>query len=224
MIAFLLTLGRAALAPVKTGAARSIAELLESLIIAGVLVFMIVRPFFLQAFFIPTESMEPTLAGHPQGVSPTGATYPSEVHDHIFVNKLSFRLGQPSRGEIIVFRAPANADNSGKHQENVLIKRCVAVGGDTVQVKPDKDGTERLFVNDQPVNEPYIKEPMTEASMMYASTAVNEPLKLAPDQVFVMGDNRNNSNDGRFWGPLEKSRIIGRAIFVFWPLNRIGRL
>src|SRR5437016_6064086 len=93
--AFILTVVRLALAPSRGAVARSVTELVESLIIAGVLVFMIIRPFFLQAFYIPSESMEPTLMGH---------QYPDSVHDHIFVNKLIYRLREPKRGEIIVFR------------------------------------------------------------------------------------------------------------------------
>src|SRR5438270_720239 len=92
--------------------ARGLAEILESLIIAGILVFLIIRPFFVQAFFIPSESMEPTLLGHDAG-SKQGSnttTHDDTVHDHIFVNKLIYRYSEPKRGDIIVFRAPARAD------------------------------------------------------------------------------------------------------------------
>jgi len=226
--AFVLTAIRLVLVPSKAPAARSIAELVESLIIAGVLVFMVIRPFFLQAFFIPTESMEPTLLGH---------KIPEEVHDHIFVDKLSYRLRDPHRGEIIVFKAEKKADSNARNEgrepmENVLIKRLIAVGGDTVEVKTAPDGKMRVFVNDKQLDEspankdgscpnrPYcIKEDISE--QQGGDFATHGKLKLQPDELFVMGDNRNNSNDGRFWGPLPRNRVIGRALFIFWPLGRI---
>src|SRR5437867_13107701 len=88
LAAFILTAIRLVLVPSTTTFARSVAELVESLLIAGVLVFMVIRPFFVQAFFIPSESMEPTLQGHNEGYNPmTGQNYPNTIHDHIFVNK-----------------------------------------------------------------------------------------------------------------------------------------
>jgi signal peptidase I len=221
--------------PQVSPVARSVAEILESLVVAGVLVFLIIRPFFVQAFFIPSESMEPTLLGHDAGVNrTTGEVHEETVHDHIFVNKLVFRMGDPQRGDIIVFKAPKNADaesrNSGRpQQENILIKRCVAIPGDTVEIK---EGT--LYINGKKVEEDiyepgkqpvksryFIKEKMNESPPPQAIYGVGQPLKLEPGQYFAMGDNRNDSNDSRYWGPLERSRIIGKASVIFWPLNRI---
>ncbi len=223
--ALVLTCLRLAFLPMKSAFTRWLSELLESMIIAGVLVFMIIRPFFLQAFFIPSESMEPTLMGHKHGYnSATNKNYPDDVNDHIFVNKLSVRYSNPKHGDIIVFKAPKRADMTGAGVENVLIKRLIGVGGDTIQVKPDDKGTIRVFRNGVAIDEPYLhlEEPMMNITMNEReSFAVNEPLKLAPDELFVMGDNRNHSNDGRFWGPLKRDRVIGNASFIFWPLNRI---
>src|ERR1044071_8662836 len=128
--AFILTVVRLALTPSRGAIARSITELVESLIIAGVLVFMIIRPFFLQAFYIPSESMEPTLMGHNVGYGASNTRYDDAIHDHIFVNKLIYRLREPRRGDIIVFRAEKKADRSalGENREpveNVLIKRLM---------------------------------------------------------------------------------------------------
>ncbi|HEV2471786.1 MAG TPA: S26 family signal peptidase, partial [Chthonomonadales bacterium] len=121
-IALCFTLARLALlyikAPARAGGpsepapiARGLAEIFESLIIAGVLVFLIIRPFFVQAFYIPSESMENTLLGHDAGTNIlTGVTHNHTVHDHIFVNKLVYRYSEPQRGSIIVFRAPKSAD------------------------------------------------------------------------------------------------------------------
>jgi signal peptidase I len=218
--AFVLTVIRLLLVPYRSAFARSVAELVESLIIAGVLVFLVIRPFFVQAFYIPSESMEPTLHGHEEGTSLTGEYYPDTVHDHIFVYKLGYRLGGPQHGDIIVFRAEKKADTNREHpEENVLIKRLIGLPGDTIEVKADASGVTHVYRNDKPLPDAYIKEPMRETPG--AGYAVRGPLKLKPNQLFVMGDNRNNSNDSRYWGPLSRDRVIGQAVLTFWPLNRL---
>lgn len=218
LIAAALTVVRLVLVPFRAAVARALAELAESLVIASVLVFLIIRPFFVQAFYIPTESMEPTLCGHDAGISRTGVSYSDSCHDHLFVDKLSYRLRDPHRGEIIVFRAETKADPMHR-QENILIKRLVGVPGDTLEVKRDEQGELRLFVNGVAAREPYVAEPMQDR--MDAMYATRGPLTLGKGQYFVMGDNRNNSNDSRYWGTLSRDRIIGKALLVFWPLQRI---
>src|SRR5579862_4322479 len=120
--------------------ARGLAEIFESFIIAFVLVFLIIRPFIVQAFFIPSESMENTLLGHDEYNPKTGERRNDTVHDHIFVNKMIYRYSDPQRGDIIVFKAPKEADGEDKmnglpQQENVLIKRCMGIPGDSIEVK-----------------------------------------------------------------------------------------
>ena len=212
--------------------ARGLAEILESLIIAGILVFLIIRPFFVQAFFIPSESMEPTLLGHDAG-SKLGSSnsHNDTVHDHIFVNKLIYRYSEPKRGDIIVFRAPARADaehsDLAEKKENVLIKRLIGIPGDRILVKesPGKTSDGRtayaVYRNGQPLDEhTYTKEPM-DSPAPGAVNGVNTELVLGPGQLFVMGDNRNDSNDSRYWGTLDRDRVIGKANFIFFPFNRI---
>jgi signal peptidase I len=206
--------------------ARALAEILESLIIAGVLVFLIIRPFFVQAFFIPSESMEPTLMGHNQDSRDLSGGHSDSIHDHIFVNKLIYRFSEPKHDDIIVFKAPARADRNGNPpKENILIKRLIAIGPDKVEVKPGTtpsgESTYYVYVNDVKLNEPFIKEPMYNPQSGDAIFAVDHPLQLKPGELFVMGDNRNNSNDSRYWGTVERSRVIGRASLVFFPFNRI---
>ena len=201
---------------------RGLAEILESLIIAGILVFLIIRPFFVQAFFIPSESMEVTLLGHDEGTNQfTGESQSDTVHDHIFVNKMIYRLTEPKFRDIIVFRAPLSADSEDlskglPQKENILIKRLMGVPGDTIEVRDGK-----LYRNNQVLTEPYIKEPIAQIQRSEAIYGVGQPLKLGPGQLFVMGDNRNNSNDSRFWGTLDRNRVIGKATCIFWPLKRI---
>ena len=230
-------------APNASGMARSIAEVLESLIIALVLVFLIIRPFFVQAFFIPSASMEKTLLGHDAGTDAgDGTQYADSVHDHIFVNKLIYHFSEPQHGDIIVFRAPKNADMEserlGRPQvENVLIKRLIGLPGDTIEVKDgkvvrngkvlDEPDQETEDQTGKHIEAPYhINQPMQFIQPGQAIHGVDRdgiahPLKLGPSQLFVMGDNRNNSNDSRYWGVLDKDRVIGKAWVIFFPLNRL---
>ncbi len=284
-----------------------------------VVVFLIIRPFLFQAFYIPSSSMEPTLMG-PQTLP--GSLNPSTTGDRLLVNKLIYRVSNPTRGDIVVFKAPTQASPDEKE----FIKRVIGTPGDTVEVIPPRlmvddkvvvkasedtigstvsipddaepekivqgnvarlesgynqefrviadsspkidwdpyrvtvngktelespegridraeglgayggeaEGTVFLVdqeprlavvkgkdldfdpghvrVNKQRLDETYIAEP---PNYTYG------PKKLGPNEYFMMGDNRNNSNDSHMWGPLTRDRVIGRAEILFWPLNRV---
>ncbi|MHB0912583.1 MAG: signal peptidase I [Armatimonadota bacterium] len=170
--------------------AKWASETVESVLVAVVLVFLVLRPFVVHAFFIPSESMVPTL----------------EIGDHLLVNKLAYRFGDPERGDIIVFKAPKRASRD----EVDFIKRVIGEPGDKVEIRDYK-----LYVNGKALKEPYIAEPMD---------SDYGPVKVPAGKLLVMGDNRNYSNDGRFWGFLPESRVLGRAAFRFWPLGRMSLL
>ena len=203
----------------------SILEFVDSLLIAALLVFCILRPFVIQAFFIPSGSMEPTLL---EG-------------DRILVNKFIYFFRNPRPGEIPVFSAPPQATSENKD----FIKRCVGGPGDRLWV--DDEGA--LWRNDEPVEEPYIKErpdyPWPLGEVYYDLTAgkpfefgVSENdghryLEVSEDRFVMFGDNRNDSNDARKWNwPLEDGRyvnaplldrenVLGKAMVIFWPPQRI---
>jgi signal peptidase I len=161
------------------------------ILVAALLVAFVVKTFLIQAFYIPSPSMVPTL----------------EINDRVLVNKLSYRLHDVHRGDVIVFeRLPA------EHAPiKDLIKRVVAVEGDTIESRGNT-----LFVNDQAVDEPYLR-----------TSSFGEPVKrmtIPPNRVFVMGDNRGNSSDARVNGPIKESSIVGRVFVRIWPLNRLGFL
>ncbi len=180
-------------APAGDGKPSTSRNLVEWVVILGgaLLVAFVVKTFLFQAFFIPSPSMEPTLL----------------VDDRVLVNKLSYRLGDISRGDLVVFeRSPSEA---GTIRD--LIKRVVAIEGDTIESRGDT-----LFVNDQPVVEPYRKT----ASMGGAVTRRTIP----QNQVFVMGDNRTNSSDSRVFGPIDEDAIVGRAFVKIWPLGSVRLL
>jgi signal peptidase I len=158
-----------------------------------------IRQFVAEARYIPSESMVPTL----------------QVNDRLIVEKVSYRFHTPERGDIVVFMPPSAAGKYclGIQDPNVkikdaFIKRVVALPGEKVEVK---DGT--VFINDQPLPESYIA-----AKPDYQLA----PSVVPPDSFLVLGDNRNNSCDGHFWGPVPRENIIGRAAFRFWPLTRLG--
>ena len=164
-------------------------EFLIILVVAFALVFGVVRPFIVEAFWIPSESMVPTL----------------EVGDRVLVNKFIYRFTEPERGQVVVFKSVDNPNED-------LIKRVVGLPGDTIAVR---DGT--LFVNGEPQKEPFVNKAVPDNSF-YA------PTKVPKGDVFVMGDNRTNSADSRFFGPLPKKNIEGEAFIRFWPPGRIGTL
>ncbi len=171
---------------------RFAGEVLESFIIAVVMVFLVLRPFVLQAFYIPSESMQPTLT----------------EDDRILVNKLSYRLGQPARHDVVVFRAPRVATGEDEEEEKDFVKRVVGLPGDTVEIH---DGI--TYINGRIDDEPFTKErPFYDLP----------PFTVPPGKLFVMGDNRNHSNDSHHWGALDEDRLIGRAVFIFWPPSRAG--
>lgn len=125
--------------------------------------------------------------------------------ERIFVNKFVYRFGEIHRGDIVVFWFPLDPSKS-------YIKRVIGLPGDTVEVV---DGT--VYVNGQPIEEDYVPEQYRDR-MSYPTKTVE------PDHYYVLGDHRNASNDSRTWGTVERKRIYGKAVFVYWPLEKFGVL
>ena len=122
-----------------------------------------------------------------------------EPGEFLLVNRVAYKLGDPKVGDIVIFHAPGVDDMD-------YIKRLIGRSGDIVRVE---DGI--VYVNDQPLYEPYIAQ-----APNYTGTWV------VPDgQVFVLGDNRNNSSDSHLWGFIPESDIVGKALFIYWPLDQI---
>jgi len=127
--------------------------------------------------------------------------------ERIFVNIFAYRLGlaEIMRGDTVVFRFPQDPT---KH----YIKRVIGVPGDVVEVR---DGT--VVLNGQELPETYVPEEYRDR------TSIPEQ-RVGPNQFFVMGDHRSSSNDSRAWGPVDRGHIYGKAVFVYWPLDRLGVL
>lgn len=156
----------------------------------GIAIALLVEAFLIQAFWIPSPSMAPTL----------------EVGDRVLVNKLSYRLHDVHRGDVVVFERPPDASNGEGDGIKDLIKRVVAIGGDTVEAR---DGV--VFVNGQILDEPYL-EPGTSTNDLERQT-------IPADHVFVMGDNRTNSQDSRIFGAIAEDDIVGRAFVRVLPIT-----
>lgn len=179
-------------------------ETIETIIIALVLAIFI-RATVAEARFIPSESMVPTLL----------------INDRLVVEKVSNYTGSTKRGEILVFYPPFEGDQSDKVTSRALrwlgftknvayIKRVIGLPGESIEVR-----NQTVYINGKPLEEDYIKEkPMYEYG----------PIKLKENELFMMGDNRNNSMDSHVWGPLPTKNIIGHAVVRFWPPQRIGTI
>jgi signal peptidase I len=152
--------------------------------IALIALIVVVKFFVAEPFRIPSQSMEPTL----------------KPGDQALVDKLAGK--PPHRGDLVAFHAPRTGE--------ILLKRVVAVGGDTVGLE---DGV--LVVDGRQIHEPYA-DPKAIDSVYFG------PVKVRPGTVFVMGDNRANSEDSRDFGAVPTNRIIGRAVARVWPPGRWG--
>ncbi|TMQ53645.1 MAG: signal peptidase I [Candidatus Eisenbacteria bacterium] len=182
-------------------------EYVEAIVLA-VLLTVVIRGLVVQAFRIPTGSMEDTLL----------------VGDFLFVNKLVYgseidiglaghrlvyyrfpAIRQPHRGDVIVFRYPDDPSRD-------FIKRCVAVEGQTIEIK-----NKSLYVNDTLQREPYVKHSDERILPREISARDNfGPFVVPKGHIFMMGDNRDNSHDSRFWGPLPLNLVKGKAMILYW--------
>lgn len=148
------------------------------------------RTYIVQSFFIPSTSMAPTL----------------RVGDRVLVNKLAYRLGDPGRGDIVVFRAPPGEGIEGV---NDLIKRVVGLPGETIE---GRDG--RIYIDGAVLEEPWLPEGVR--SREFGARVVAE------DSYFVMGDNRLDSRDSTSFDAIPRDTIVGRAFIRIWPLSDFG--
>ncbi len=171
-------------------------DLMETMVIS-LSIFLIVYLFFMQPHQVNGQSMEPNF----------------QSGDYLLTDKVSYRMSEPKRGDIIVFHAPATA-NCVKGTGCDFIKRILAVPGETVEIRSGL-----VFVNGQPLAEPYIPGDVRTLPGDYTD---NGPVTLAADEYFAVGDNRGHSSDSRAWGPIHRDDIVGRAFFRYWPAESVG--
>jgi len=175
---------------------RQIIELLSVIAIA-LIITALLRTFVMDNYQIPTGSMEPTI----------------EINDRVFAEKVSYRFALPKPGDIVTFNDPMVPGR-------VLIKRCIAVGGQTVDLV---DG--RVVVDGNYLNESYTYgKPSVPLDPQMDGVSFGYPYTVPQGMVWVMGDNRTNSLDSRYFGPIPQDELVGKALIRFWPFDRFGSI
>lgn len=189
----------------KSRASQQLRGLLEWIVVAvgALAVALLIKAFLLQAFYIPSGSMLETL----------------HVNDRVLVNKLSYRLHDVNRGDLVVFEKPELASGD----INDLIKRVIALPGETLTLVNGE-----VFIDGARLDEPYVLGKPSVSERDQIPNCDNTP---APDRctvpqgfIFVMGDNRTGSSDSRTFGPIDESLIVGRAFLKVWPIGDISFL
>jgi signal peptidase I len=184
---------------------------LPGLIIIAFALALLIKTFLIQAFYIPSRSMTPTL----------------EIGDRVLVNKLVYDFGEVQRGDIIVFENPNLPEPDRNPFEAVwdwlteglgftadpekdFIKRAIGLPGETIEIRNG-----RVFIDGERIAEPYLTPHARRDRQDFPPTVVE------PDKVFVMGDNRPNSQDSRSIGQIPEDKIVGKAFVLLWPPSRI---
>jgi signal peptidase I len=194
---------------------RSFWKELPVLIVIAFVVALLIKSFLIQAFYIPSGSMEPTL----------------KVGDRVLVEKASDWFGSPSRGDVIVFEREVGMTGALEEPDEPIwtdisnafkslfgfptagsqdfIKRVIAVEGDTIRASKGV-----VYVNNEPIDEPYLPEG--------TQTSDFGRVDVGQDEIFVMGDNRANSDDSRSFGAIPESSVVGKAFILIWPPADFG--
>jgi len=177
-------------------------EYFEAILLA-LLLALFIRTFVVQAFKIPSPSMVPTLL----------------IGDHILVNKFLYGIKipfsderilsvrEPKRGDVIVFRFPGD-------RKVDFIKRCIAVEGETIQIQG-----KQVYIDGQPIEDPHAR--FEDSRSGFSAPRDNfGPVAVPEGKIFMMGDNRDNSNDSRFWGFVDIADVKGKAMVIYWSWNK----
>jgi signal peptidase I len=183
---------------------RWIVELVGVVVVA-ILVAVLLRTFVVATYSIPSGSMEPTL----------------KVGDRIVVNKLSYHLHGVDRGNIVVFTTPPDENCAGPPVSD-LVKRVIGLPGEIISLH---DGS--VFIDGHLLPEPFLPPDVRDDTYPGPSNnaySLHHPYRIPPGDVFVMGDNRPQSCDSRYWGPIRESTIVGKVDMRIWPLSRVGFL
>lgn len=179
-----------------------------AVVLGALAVALLIKTFLMQAYFIPSSSMVPTL----------------NEGDRILVNKVSYKLHDVNRGDLVVFNRPPNLLTG----EDDLIKRVIALEGERISIINNGNDPSQILIDGLLLTEPYLPEGMVTITKFSGTEGCADS---GPDfcvvrtgHVFVMGDNRTSSQDSRFFGPIDEELIVGRAFLRVWPLGEISAL
>jgi signal peptidase I len=165
------------------------------ILLMALLLALVIRTYVAEPRFIPSASMVPTL----------------NLGDRLVVEKLTYRFHPPQRSDIVVFQVPPALQAEGYSADQAFIKRTIGLPGDRIALRAGQ-----VYLNGQLLAEPYVVETPKVEEM--------PEVTVPAGQLFVMGDNRNNSNDSRYWGFLPMENLVGHAVWRFFPLNAWGAL
>lgn len=169
-------------------------DFIEAIVFA-LAIFVVVYLFLFQPNQVKGSSMYPTF----------------KDGEYIFTDKISYRMGLPNRGDVVVFKSPRNSDVD-------FIKRIIGLPGETVKINGGK-----VYVNDSPLNESgYLDSAVYTGPESFLTD--NTPITIPSDKYFVMGDNRPHSSDSRDFGPVAPSEFVGKVFFRYWPLPALGKI
>jgi signal peptidase I len=179
-------------------------QALEWILLIGsaLAIALLIKAYLFQAFYIPSDSMLPTL----------------QKDDRVLVNKLSYKMHDVHRQDIVVFEAPTDENGNSVAQDGIkdLVKRVIGLPGDHLEIFDGK-----VHVNGDTLDEGYLPATtITDGGPCNGTTEITVPA----NSIFVMGDNRNASNDSRCFGPIPEDDIVGRVFVRIWPLSRVGFL
>ncbi len=163
-------------------------------VVAALSLSLVVRTFFVEVYEVPSGSMESTI----------------EIGDRILSEKVSYNFSKPQRGDIVTFDSPTD-------EGVILVKRVIAVGGDVVDI-----ANGNLYVNGELQQESYAPDPTYELASTYKGKRITYPYAVPDGQMWVMGDNRDNSQDSRYFGSVPIDTITGKVFFRYWPFTRFG--
>ena len=178
-------------------------------IVGAVAIVLLVKAFVVNPYRIPSSSMETTLHCAQPAVG-----CEARFSDRVLANRFLYRLRDPRRGEIIVFRTPPAAQikcGAG----GTFVKRLIGLPGDTVELRLRK-GDGYVYINGKPLQEPYIQKARRGAVQSFG------PVRVKAGSYFMMGDNRGQSCDSRLWGTVPRANLIGKVFATYWPPNRIS--
>src|SRR3989338_3315005 len=168
-------------------------DFLETIVVA-LSIFVVVYLFIVQPHEVKGNSMEPNFHNN----------------EYILTDKISYKFGQPQRGDVVIFKAPTNPDID-------YIKRVIAVAGERVRIEKGD-----IYINGQQLSEPYLND----RTLLFPGSSIKdgEEIVVPDEHLFVLGDNRPHSSDSREFGPIPKRSVIGRAFLRYWPPQMFGLL